>query len=994
MRNKPTILIFIVLIILSSCRADKVKVLQDEFEYFCNSELVNNKGDKFLDSINNSIEYAGANKQSSEHVFTGNYSIKLTPDSPYGYTITIPNASGDDYFKATVWRKSNTEKGVIVASAGGFYTASNKVVEKLENGWEKILLEFYVPLNISENLRMYVWNNSSDSIYFDNFSISRKEHKEYPNYGIENAFKLYYDDNAKQKIKAKRYEAFQGGLLIVDDEDYMNSLVFADDDYYESEIRLKGDWLDHIQGDKLSFRVKLKTGFAWRGMTNFSIQTPKARNFQHEWVLHKMLLNNDLLTTRFGFTPVYVNGVSKGIYAWEEHFAKQLVESSNRREGPIVRFDESMVWDIVNLANKNDSAYSIPYFETVKITPFKQGSVLKKPLLKSEFSEALSLMHQMQFRKSDVSDIFDIHTLAGFFAYNLLNEAYHGLAWHNIRYYYNPVLCRLEPLTYDGGYLDNIAFNDRKFFGQLNGITEVEHNTHETLHFWPLSDPEFMKSFYDYASLVSSDSFLNNQFEEIDGQLKHDEQLLKKEYPYYNYSNAHILNRANHFNNLLPNLKEALTDSSYFEKARNIKFKPFKPSKIYLDEIIGYQIHVYRSQTANGEPLLEVANFYGDTIKVLSGKMNSDVFDQKYNDPLVVAPISEPYLAEKFEVPNHYDEVIVEIPSVDKSIFIPITPWAAPKALSSRQEVEQTVSFPQTNYYSINNKTIRFSGNININSHIIIPKGYKVEFKAGTHIDITNSATFVSYSPVFFNGTPENPISVVSSDNSAKGFNVIQAKHKSTLNYVRFDGLSNLEFGGWVTPAAVCFYESDVKMYNAEFARNVGVSCDDALNVVRSNFDVDNCRFIEANSDAFDSDFCTGTVTNSLFERPGNDAIDFSGSEIEITGCTITEAGDKGVSGGEGSTLVVKNTSITGSNIGIASKDKSVVTVYDSHVTGNLYGLSAYVKKPEYGAAKIIVNDVSFKDNMFLHLIEEESLLIFNKKNINGTARKVAERFY
>jgi hypothetical protein len=221
---------------------------------------------------------------------------------------------------------------------------------------------------------------------------------------------------------------------------------------------------------------------------------------------------------------------------------------------------------------------------------------------------------------------------------------------------------------------------------------------------------------------------------------------------------------------------------------------------------------------------------------------------------------------------------------------------------------------------------------------------------------------------------------------------VLQAAQKSVLRHVQFDGLSNLVFDGWVTPAAVCFYESDVDMYNAEFARNVG--CDDALNVVRSHFNVDNCRFIEANADAFDSDFCTGKVTNCLFERPGNDAIDFSGSMIEINGCTITEAGDKGVSGGEGSTLVVKNTNITGSNIGVASKDKSVVSVYNCQISGNVYGLSAYVKKPEYGAAKIVVNDVDFKDNMFLHLIEEESLLIFNKKNINGTARKVAERFY
>jgi hypothetical protein len=63
-------------------------------------------------------------------------------------------------------------------------------------------------------------------------------------------------------------------------------------------------------------------------------------------------------------------------------------------------------------------------------------------------------------------------------------------------------------------------------------------------------------------------------------------------------------------------------------------------------------------------------------------------------------------------------------------------------------------------------------------------------------------------------------------------------------------------------------------------------------------------------------------------------------------------------------------------------------------VNGNVYGMSAYVKKPEYGAARIEVNDTDFKDNMFLHLIEEQSVLLFNNKTIKGSARKVAERFY
>ena len=181
-------------------------------------------------------------------------------------------------------------------------------------------------------------------------------------------------------------------------------------------------------------------------------------------------------------------------------------------------------------------------------------------------------------------------------------------------------------------------------------------------------------------------------------------------------------------------------------------------------------------------------------------------------------------------------------------------------------------------------------------------------------------------------------------------------------------------------------------MCHVEFAHNIG--CDDALNVVRSHFDVDSCLFTLANADAFDSDFCTGRVANTYFDRPGNDGIDFSGSKIDIISCIVSDAHDKGISGGEGSTLNVKNCEIYGCNIGIASKDRSSVIVHNSKVHNNVYGLSAYVKKPEYGPGELIIYDVKFTDNMFLHLIEQESTLTIDNKIIKGDARNLVNRFY
>ncbi|MBN1925064.1 MAG: right-handed parallel beta-helix repeat-containing protein [Prolixibacteraceae bacterium] len=979
----------LLLLFFTACRTDTLTTLVNEWDYFCNAEISNEKGTFLLDSLNPSIHYRNIGARTNEESYSGKYSLRLCGDIKFGFTIDLKNLKKDEYIYATAWRKSKDENGVIAASGNKFYTAGSQVIEKGENGWEKISHEFFVPLNVKDKVTIYVWNNGADTVYFDNFRISRKPKKIYPGYNIESAFKLFYDERAQEIIDAIRYDAFERGMLIVEEDDYVNAIVFSDNDFFESKIRLKGDWLDHIQGDKLSFRIKPKTGSAWRGMTEFSIQTPPSRNFQHEWVLHEMLLNNDLLTTRYGFIPVYVNGMSKGIYAWEEHFEKQLVENNNRREGPIVRFDETLFWERTRIGVNEKRALDVPYYHTSVVTPFNQNKTITDPQLKSEFAEALSLMHQIQFRKSEVSEIFDTPSLASFFAYTLLNKAFHGIAWHNMRFYYNPVLCRLEPITFDGG-CNEIEFDDRFMFSLPD--TSLYQTSCEVLHYWPLRDPAYLDNFYDCLNKITSDTFINNQFRIINDQLINDENLLKEEFSYYSYSNEHILEKAKQMRSMLPNFKKIIADSSFYKLNRYVKYVPTELSDNYYEELIRFQIHVFTNEDANENLLFEVENFFGDTIIISGGKPVGEPFNIAFDQPIIVAPIEEPYLASSYQVSGNFEEVTVEIPSANKTITVQVIPWQAPKALSSRQEVERHVKFPQTEYYSLKEDNIEFSGEVHINSHLIIPTGYKVVFKPGAQIDITDSATFVSYSPVYFEGTQEKPVLVISSDRSARGFNVLQAKDRSLLKHAIFDGISNLSFGGWVTPCAVCFYESDVDMQWVTFRNNS--NCDDALNVVRSNFKVENCRFENTFADAFDSDFCTGTLTNSVFEYPGNDAIDFSGSQISISNCTINNPGDKGISGGENSLLVVTKTNVTGANIGVASKDLSTVTLRDCKVEGCAYGMTAYVKKPEYGPAIIIANNCDFRKNLLLHLIEEESVLKFNNRTINGTARKLAERFY
>ena len=106
-------------------------------------------------------------------------------------------------------------------------------------------------------------------------------------------------------------------------------------------MRLKGDWIDHLWGRKWSYRVKMRGSHAFLGMRRFSIQDPTTRNFLLEWAYLEHLRHEGVLAPRYEFMNLTFNGDKLGIYAIEEHFSKELLESQGRREGVIVRFNET-----------------------------------------------------------------------------------------------------------------------------------------------------------------------------------------------------------------------------------------------------------------------------------------------------------------------------------------------------------------------------------------------------------------------------------------------------------------------------------------------------------------------------------------------------------------------------------------------------------------------------------------------------------------------------
>ena len=290
-------------------------------------------------------------------------------------------------------------------------------------------------------------------------------------------------------------------------------------------------------------------------------------------------------------------------------------------------------------------------------------------------------------------------------------------------------------------------------------------------------------------------------------------------------------------------------------------------------------------------------------------------------------------------------------------------------------------------FIEILDKGIYFSGDtFLVDSPIIIPNGYRLFIKKGQTLDLVNGAFILSYSPVEILGTEEDPVMIKSSDNNGQGIAIIQANNDSIIQYTIFDNLSNPRSGIWELTGSIVFYESDVKIIQSVFRNNTS---EDALNIIRSVFSIENSIFSNTYGDALDSDFSQGIIVGSQFKDTGNDGLDISASSIDVSDTTFYQIGDKAISAGEKSDVFVENINIGNSIIGIESKDLS--QIYGDHVliSNAQIGYALYQKKPEFGPASINITNTEMEGYIGLdYLIQNDSILELNNQKMLERSKK------
>ncbi len=357
------------------------------------------------------------------------------------------------------------------------------------------------------------------------------------------------------KIAARRQEALAAGVLISSDADFVPATIRHGDQILKVKLRLKGDLSDHWNTDRWSLRVVVRGEQTLFGMKQFSLQHPKTRNYLYEWIYHQTLRREGLIGLRYDFIDVTVNGRDLGTYAIEEHFEKRLVEGNRRREGPIVRFNEDLSWaellhhHDVSMAGVEQRAGSGSFLSS-DVDAFETGRYLEDSTFLPLYLKAVNLLEGFRDGRLNATQTFDVDALGRFVAINELMGSEHGANWRNIRFYYNPITTRLEPIGFDadgGDRLTRIALTLAQ-----NARLDPQASWYDA-RFWELlfSDTAVQRSYLTSIERVSKRAWMASLLDSLAPDIDRRLEIIRRSNPEVDFSRSVLLNNADYLHRML-----------------------------------------------------------------------------------------------------------------------------------------------------------------------------------------------------------------------------------------------------------------------------------------------------------------------------------------------------------------------------------------------------------------------------------------------------------
>jgi hypothetical protein len=807
---------------------------------------------------------------------------------------------------------------------------------------------------------------------------------------------LRIPESSAAVLERVRKAALERGIITQAEADTVPAELVLEGVAQPAEIRIKGDWTDHVEDERWSYRIRLTAG-TFRGMREFSIQAPKTRGYLWEWLVHEAARRERVLVPRSTFLNVVQNGHALGVYFLEEHFEKELLESQGRREGPIVVWDESALWSALlqdgeipakglRGSSRGTAATHTP--APAEVRAFGEGHLAASPTLSRALHAALDELKALralalaelpevdrrrvlesidELRGRTLEDLVDVERLGCAHALLSLFQSEHALAWHNMRFYRDPVQARLEPILFDCAVQEPAGTDPVPW--RATGLAAAFARS-----------PAYLEATFTHLGRFLRSDWLDGFFADVEPELARFEAALAAEGLPPGCSVGEMKQR---LRAQVVRLRRTCLPADALQLEARYALSESGDAR-------GGTLEVHAWATTRAPVRVEGFRFSNGSVVRAAGALAEAPAGTRLAPEGVVLPADGTALTFRFAM----NERLASLESVEKVTRALREQIVAPEALDldvralyrlvageeAREELlefrrvppaqpaegrpsapslaEALERHPFLRHEPALGRLVALRGTWDVVGDLVLPAGVALTLVPGTTLRFAEGALVLADAPLAFEGTPAEPIVLEPAEGAASfcGVIVLGARGRSTWSDVVVRRTDAAARGGWIQTGAVTFYRSPVTLVRCHFE---GTKAEDALNVFGADVLLDGVTFSGARSDCFDGDFVTGEVRATTFRDGEADGLDVSGSDVRVLDCRFVNLGDKACSIGEKSRARVQGGSAVNVGLGVAAKDASEVEVEGLAIEARHYALAAFVKKPEYGPARLVARNLA-----------------------------------
>ena len=717
-------------------------------------------------------------------------------------------------------------------------------------------------------------------------------------------------------------------------EKYVNGNLLYNNLEYPIKLRVKGDREIHFSEPNFtSYKIDITSDEKLNGLEEFSIQKPITRNYIYEYLFQKLNKEAELISLDFSVVNLFFNGIDRGIFIVEEGFSKELLEKNGKRNGPIFGIDDRKGRDFPEITFE---AYSELDWYINDPDKIKSGYSILNSLKNGKLKNYENFINWDEWAK--------------YFAISDLLETYHGALPRSVRFYYNPIIGKIDPISFDGhkgtGNFSNFILLD--FLLDKSDCSWICDERDWFLKFFFKEDKklrnDFLKNYIKHLKIITDEAYIKNFLKKYEFEINLYNQAFYKDFskvdkifwkgiaPYI-YNNNFLYERAKF---IKEKINSTNLDNLVFSKVNDelkidgfLKPTPIKISHECEDLNIEQNFWIYKNSSIKWKSSCKKI-----TVSTLDG---TNKFLYLFNNPKLNS--------------NH-------LPT-DLTNFIPL---------------EKTIKHKKKN-----NIIIPIDKNILIKENTVLSKNLILKIGKNQNIYLYNGATLIMFGDLEIKGD-KNSRSKILGISPGYG-SLLFNENTNKISNAIFSNLKAPDLKGFTLYGALNFVNSNNIIKNTLFDKSYS---EDFINFIDSNSELENVELKNVTSDAIDVDKGNLKFFNLKCNNIGNDCLDSSNSEIIGEKFFADNIKDKSISVGEKSRVKINNIDLNNAEIAIAVKDSSIANISNIKINNSTLPIAVFVKKNEYGPAMLDIENLVLKNSNDIFLVDKISKLQINKKKILG----------